>query len=161
MATIDDFTTEELQQIQHAPVYVIAGAVASETSGVFGAMREMIDGVEGFATSMAQADDSLLTEIFKGIDKTQPDDFDIDEVTREEIREATMDKGIASAVAAYQLLASKAELTDADAYAQSLLSASSAAVRAAKTGGFLGFGAETITDREAEYVQRLADSLGY
>ena len=161
MTTIDDFTVEEIQQIQHAPVYVIAGAVASETSGAFGSMREMIDGVEGFARSMAQANDSLLTGIFKAIDKTRPDDFDIDEVSREEMRDVTMENGIASAVAAHQLLASKAEAADADAYAQSLLRAASAAVRAAKTGGFLGFGGETITEREAAYVQRLASALGY
>ncbi|CAN5815944.1 hypothetical protein BH24CHL4_BH24CHL4_15740 [soil metagenome] len=160
MATIDDFSADELQQIQHAPVYVIAGAVASETTGAFGSRREMIDGVEGFAKSMAQANDSLLTEIFKSIDQTQPDDFDIDEVIKGEIRDATMKKGIESAAAAYNLLASKAEVVDADAYAESLLRAASAAVRAAKTGGFLGFGAETITDREAEYVKRLAGAVG-
>lgn len=161
MATIDDFTAEELQQIQHAPVYVIAGAVASGSTDPFGSMREMIDGVESFASSMARANDSLLTEIFKAIDQSQPDDFDIDEVIREEVRDATIAKGIESAVAAHQLLASKADAADADAYAQSLLNAAGAAVRAVKTGGFLGFGAEAVTEREAEYVQRLADALGY
>ena len=70
-------------------------------------MREMIDGVESFASSMARANDSLLTEIFKAIDQSQPDDFDIDEVIREEVRDATIAKGIESAVAAHQLLASK------------------------------------------------------
>jgi hypothetical protein len=161
MATIDDFTAEELQLIQHAPVYVIAGAVASETAtDTFGSMREMIDGVEGFAASMAQADDSLLTEIFKTIDQTQPDDFDIDEVSKEENRDAVMQRGIDSAAAAHQLLASRAEAADADAFAESLLNAAGAAVRATKTGGFLGFGAETVTDREAAYVQRLEEALG-
>jgi hypothetical protein len=161
MATIDDFTPEELQLIQHAPVYVIAGAVASETAtDAFGSMREMIDGVEGFATATAQANDSLLTEIFNAIDQTQPDDFDIDEVSRPENRDAVMQQGIESAVSAHHLLASKAEAADADAFAESLLNAAGAAVRAVKTGGFLGFGAEAVTEREAEYVRRLEEALG-
>jgi hypothetical protein len=162
MATIDDFTADELQLIQHAPVYVIAGAVASETAtDTFESMREMIDGVEGFAASMAQADDSLLTAIFESIDQTQPDDFDIDEVSRAENRDAVMQQGIDSAVAAHQLLATKAEAADADAFAESLLNAAGAAVRAVKTGGFLGFGAEAVTEREAAYVRRLGEALGH
>jgi hypothetical protein len=160
MATIDDFTAEELRLIQHAPVYVIAGAVASETADAFGSMREMIDGVEGFAAATAQAGDSLLTEIFNAIDQTQPDDFDIDEVSREENRDAVMQQGIESAVSAHHLLATRAEAADADAYAESLLRAAGAAVRAVKTGGFLGFGAEAITEREAAYVRRLGEALG-
>jgi hypothetical protein len=161
MTTIDDFTAEELQLIQHAPVYVIAGAVASESMpDTFGSMREMIDGVEGFAASMAQAEDSLLTAIFTAIDQTQPDDFDIDEVSKAENRDTVMQRGIDSAVAAHQLLATKADQADADAFAESLLNAAGAAVRATKTGGFLGFGAEAVTEREAEYVRRLGEALG-
>ncbi len=159
MATIDDFSPEELQQIQHAPVYVIAGAVASQTDGYTGSMREMIDGVEGFAAAMARAGDSLLTEIFQAIDQTQPDGFDIEEVSNEETRDAVVARGLEAAVGAYSLLKSKAGSSDADEYGKALIVAASAAVHAAKTGGFLGFGSDAVSEDEAEYVQRLTESI--
>ena len=94
MATINDFTAEELRLIQHAPVYVIAGAIASQPAGVTASMVEMIDGVEGFAQSMARAEDSLLTSIFQNIDQTQPDDFDITQISNPAFHETTIAKGL-------------------------------------------------------------------
>jgi hypothetical protein len=159
MATIDDFTPEELLLIQHAPVRVIAGAVASEPDGMTGSMREMIDGVEGFANTMAREGDRLLNDLFRSIDQTAPDDFDMERISLAEHREAVMQEGIESAREALAVLQAKADPADAATYADALLDAAEAAVHAAKTGGFLGFGSAEVSEREAAYVQRLAEAL--
>ncbi len=160
MATIEDFTQDELRLIQHAPVHVIAGAVASGNEGMTGSMVEMIDGAEGFAQSMARAEDSLLTAIFKSIDQTQPDDFDITQVSDPSYREALMAKGLTAAAQAHALLLQRAGSADAGVYAASLVDAARAAVQAARTGGFLGFGSVAVTEEEAEFVARLMATLG-
>lgn len=160
MATIDDFTQDELRLIQHAPVHVIAGAVASGGEGVTGSMVEMIDGAEGFAQSMARAEDSLLTSIFQSIDQTQPDDFDITVVSDPVNRDMLTEKGLKAAADATAVLLKRAGSADAQTYAASLVDAARAAVHAAKTGGFLGFGSVEVTPEEAEYVSRLITILG-
>ncbi|MCC6945262.1 MAG: hypothetical protein IT335_11835 [Thermomicrobiales bacterium] len=160
MATIDDFTRDELRLIQHAPVHVIAGAVASGEEGVTGSMVEMIDGVERFAQSMASAADSLLTSIFASIDQTQPDDFDITQVSDPVFRDAIIEKGLKAAAEAKALLLLKADPEDAETYAAGLINAARAAVHAARSGGFLGFGSVEVTDEEAEYVGQLITILG-
>jgi hypothetical protein len=160
LATIDDFSPDELRAIQHAPVHVIAGAVASEETGMTGSMVEMIDGVEGFAASMARAEDSLLTTIFQEIDETQPADFDITVVSDPARQEEIVSRGLAEARAAYDLLRARAGEADAGAYARALIDAARAAAHAARTGGFLGFGSEEVSEHEVEYVQRLARELG-
>ncbi|MGD9710799.1 MAG: hypothetical protein AB7V46_01885 [Thermomicrobiales bacterium] len=160
MATIDDFSEAELRLIQHAPVYVIAGAVASQPEGMTGSMVEMIDGVEGFAQAMARAEDSLLTSIFRAIDQTQPDDFDISRVSDPGHRDEIIAQGLRAATEAQAVLAHKAESADVDAFAAALLDAARAAVHAARTGGFLGFGSVEVTQEEAEYVASLASALG-
>ncbi len=160
MATIDDFSIDELRLIQHAPVHVIAGAVASSEEGMTGSMVEMIDGAEGFAGSMARAEDSLLTAIFQSIDQTQPDDFDIAQVSDPDFRDVLAEKGLRAAADAKALLAQKAGDDDAQTYASALVDAARAAIHASRTGGFLGFGSVEVTALEAEYVARLITILG-
>ena len=160
MATIEDFSRDELRLIQHAPVHVIAGAVASGTEGVTGSMVEMIDGAEGFAQSMARAEDSLLTSIFQSIDQTQPDDFDITQVSDPDYRDVLVEKGLKAAADAKALLLQKAGDDDASAYSRSLVDAARAAVHASRTGGFLGFGSVEVSEEEAEYVAQLKTILG-
>ncbi len=159
MATIDDFSQTELRQIQHAPIYVIAGAIASQPEGVTSSMVEMIEGVEKFAQSMAAAGDELLSAIFANIDQTQPDDFDITQVSDPAFHESIMEKGIQAATAATSLLASKATTNDAETFSTLLIDAARAAVHATRTGGILGFGSVEVTLDEAAYIARLTQAL--
>ncbi|CAN5735697.1 hypothetical protein BH23CHL5_BH23CHL5_18940 [soil metagenome] len=161
MAELEIFTPEELKQLQQAPMYVIAGAVASETDGILGSMRETVDGVKTFARALAEAQDSLLSAIFASIDTDDPVDFDIENVSQAATADAAMNEGVAAAVASIRILEAKAQMGDADAYAAALLNAATAAVKAARTGGFLGIGAETISKNEAAYMERLSTAMGY
>lgn len=159
MATIDDFSQTELRQIQHTPIYVLAGAIASEPEGVTSSMVEMIEGVEKFAQTIATAGNVLLSAIFANIDQTQPDDFDITQVSDPAFHESIMDKGIQAATDAKAVLIAKATSVDAETFAASLIDAARAAVHATRTGGILGFGSVEVTDDEAAYIVRLIQAL--
>ncbi len=160
MASIEAFSPDELRLIQHAPVYVIAGAAASGETGLTGSLVEVIEGVEDFAASMASAGDSLLTSIFQAIDQTQPDDFDISQVSDPHKRDEIVARGLRTAADARALLAERASPDDVNVYAAALIHAARAAAKAASTGGILGFGSVEVSVDEAEYIRNLAEALG-
>jgi hypothetical protein len=97
---------------------------------------------------------------------TETDPSDIDDAENEaktspESAQRAVEDGIAAAKSSHEAILAKGNAEDADAWAQLLLTAANAAVQATKTGGFLGFGGERVTPSEQEYMQRLADTLGY
>jgi hypothetical protein len=58
------------------------------------------------------------------------------------------------------ILRGKAEPSEADAYRDWLLEAAQASADAAKEGGFLGFGAQQVSEGEQAMLERLRDALG-
>ncbi|MEZ4530624.1 MAG: hypothetical protein R2855_06290 [Thermomicrobiales bacterium] len=77
---------------------------------------------------------------------TDPSDIDQAKAGQEHtgIRAVAVEDGIAAAKSSHELILAKGNADDADAWAQALLlcTAANAAVKATKTGGFLGFGGE-------------------
>ena len=95
---------------------------------------------------------------------TETDPSDIDQAENEaKSTPETAQKAVADGLAksSHEAILAKGNADDADAWAQFLLTAANAAVQATKTGGFLGLGGEKVTPSEEEYMQNLADSLGY
>ncbi len=60
---------------------------------------------------------------------------------------------------AAEILAERADLEDAAAYKLWLLETAAAVCAAARTGGFLGFGGERISEKEQAYLDELADAF--
>jgi hypothetical protein len=58
------------------------------------------------------------------------------------------------------ILRTKADQTEADAYRGWILDVARASADAAKEGGFLGIGAEQVSEREQQMLDRLRDALG-
>ena len=59
-----------------------------------------------------------------------------------------------------EIVAAKATAEEAAAFARWLVAAAQAAADAAKEGGFLGFGARQVSDRERAMVDRVRETVG-
>ncbi|HEU5241992.1 MAG TPA: hypothetical protein VFU25_08265, partial [Ornithinibacter sp.] len=70
------------------------------------------------------------------------------------------DAVIEEITAVQALVASKATPDEATAFATWLLTASQAAADAAKDGGFMGFGAQQVSDREQAMIDRVKQAVG-
>jgi hypothetical protein len=161
MTTLSDFTPEELKTIQLAPMLVLGAATVSEPGGPLSIAKEMVAGMNGLLQSLNQNPSQLVQDIFKSLEKADFNDEEKSEMKTAEARQQLIDKSLPAARSAYDLIAEKSNEDDAKAFAQALLNGAEAAVHAAKTGSFLGFGGTQVTESEAAYVKSLADTLGF
>ena len=155
------YSKAELTSLTRALGAVVLGAGMSEKSGAYGLMREIVAAMRASATFVGDSSNPLLRRIV-----TESDPDDIEQAENEakntpETAQKAVEDGIAAAKSSHDAILAKGDAADADAWAQLLLTAADAAVQATKTGGFLGFGGEKVTPSEQEYMQRLADTLGY
>lgn len=156
----DAFDAEQRRMLQETPIFVIGGAVASHPDGLRGSMREMIDGIEAFARAIAAADEPILTQLFQTIDPHAAGDFSLEEATLAETNARLMERGIADARAAVELLSRQAGAEVAEVFASALLAGAEAAAAAVRTGGLLGIGSHDISREEAAYLARLSQAVG-
>lgn len=157
----DIYSKEELATFTKALGAVVLGASMSEKSGSFGIMREIMAAMRASAMFVGESSSPLLTQIVTQTDPSDVDDTESKGANDSETAAKAVEAGIAAAKSSHDAILAKGETGDADAWAQLLLTAANAAVQATKSGGFLGFGGETVTASEQEYMQRLADTLGY
>ncbi|MEZ4507811.1 MAG: hypothetical protein R2848_18620 [Thermomicrobiales bacterium] len=160
-APADAYSKEELVTLTKALGAVVLGAGMSEKSGAFGLMREIMAAMRASAIFVGDSSNPLLKQIVTDTDPSDIDQAESEAKSTPESAQKAVEDGIAAAKSSHELILAKGNAEDADAWAQLLLTAANAAVKATKTGGFLGFGGEKITTSEAEYMQQLADTLGY
>jgi len=155
------YSKEELANLTKALGAVVLGAGMSEKSGAFGLMREIVSAMRASAIYVGDSSNALLKQIVTETDPADVDEAESEAKSTPETAQKAVEDGIAAATSSHEAILAKGNPDDADAWAQLLLTAANAAVQATKSGGFLGFGGEKVTPSEQEYMQRLAETLGY
>lgn len=166
MTELNVFDEEELRQIRLAPSLVVSAATFSEPGGAYSVLKEMLAGMTGLVGSLQQNQSQLIKQLFENVDEDSMKDSGVDDLKAmesgsEEQRQELIDQSITTAVAAMQIIEQKGDQADTDAYVSALLNGADAAVNATKTGSFLRFGGERVTEAEAAYVKQLQEALGY
>ena len=157
MTTKTGYTDEEWARLVRGPLVAGLAISIADPGGPIELMKET---AASLRTTQATPGVPLLTEISKDI---------ADKAQRRE--NALGDFKIESAAMAVQpvldelraidvILRTKADPSEADAYRAWILDVAQASADAAKEGGFLGIGAEQVSDRERQMVERLRDALG-
>jgi hypothetical protein len=162
MARKSDFTAEEWELLRTAPYLTALAVAVAGGSGIFGSLKEAM-APAGAIIEAAQGDNGLLRDIcnkeemkaaqesLKGFVKGK----DIDALRRQ-VREAALEK-VRSALG---LLASRDAVDDADAYRHFVTEIADRVAKAAKEGGFLGFGGERVSENERALLADLAGVVG-
>jgi len=170
MSLEERFSKEELFTLTNAPYLVGTAMVFAEGSG-FGTLKEMFANSKSF---LMGAKEFPNNEIISGI---LPDMHNFSEATekskefQEKVKELFKSKGITSLEQmqsfakeelnkAINILESKATPKEIDDYKEWVLSIASNVAKAAKEGGFLGFGGELISDNEEAFYAQIAEILG-
>ena len=161
MTAKDAFTEEEWARIVRAPFVAGLAISLADPGGPIEAAKETIATLKSATNPPSR--EQLLTEValdvqtmaqqkkhpLKGYKPNPtpgaptPGDAVIEEIT-----------------AVQALVASKATPDEATAFATWLLTASQAAADAAKDGGFMGFGAQQVSDREQAMIDRVKQAVG-
>ena len=161
MAKKADFTSEEWQQILSLPQVASLYLALASPSNPLGLVQEMIASSKGLvealkASSGNELIDAVAADIREKAEKRERMEpplkpgNDLNEMKTQCLR-ACRD------VAA--LLAQKAP-ADAEGYKQWVYQAAQNSAKAAKEGGFFGFGGESVSEAETAALQEIAGALG-
>jgi len=157
MTTRTDYTDDEWARLVRGPLVAGLAISIADPGGPVEALRETAAAVR---TSQQAPDVPLLSEISTDIrDRAQNRESPLGEFRIESAAMAgqqVLDELRAIDV----ILRSKADQTEADAYRGWILDAAQASADAAKEGGFLGIGAEQVSEGERQMLERLRDALG-
>ena len=163
MTSRGDFTPEEWDLLVALPrEAAIAAAIADAddpldaTKAIVAAFKELVAGAAVFPDNALIVDVLIALRTGRDGPEDQGETIEVDEARRDRHLSDTL----AHARRANDLLAAKAQPTEADEYRTWVLTIGLEAVRAATSGGFLGIGAERVTDAEAAFIGKLRAALG-
>jgi hypothetical protein len=161
MATKNDFTPQEWNDLRDAPHFVAFAVATAGASGPFGSMKE------AFAPAMAIVEATKGgNELLRGIcDRAEL------KAAQQSLRGAITAKDMKSlreelqklaeekARSASTILQKKGSPQDADAYRAFLVDIAERTAKAAKEGGFLGFGGEWVSEGERAVLSRISQAV--
>jgi hypothetical protein len=158
VTTKSDFTEDEWSRVVRAPLVAGMAITLADPGGPIEATKETMATLKS-ATSPPSRE-QLLAEVALEIQamaqqrksplagyRPTGDGAPAGEQVLEEVR------------AAQALVVAKASPEEATAFGTWLVTAAQAAADAAKEGGFMGFGAQQVSDREAAMLDRVRDAV--
>ncbi len=165
------FTEDEQLMITMLPSLVGSAVAFSSKNGPVGTMKEMmanakaaLEGVKSYpnnkliASVLPNLDDRAeALEQAKAMRAKQIERIQAAGINSPEDMKA---KAIEDAAAVNALLDAKADSADAAEYRAWVLSVATGVAKAAKEGGFLGFGGEEVSEGETETIAQISAALG-
>lgn len=161
MSTKADYSAEEWRLFLKGPLMVGLAVVAASPSGPLGVLREMLAVGKLVAETRAQPGASellrtLVSELSAPDARGQVDAAEVRGLASEQLR--------AHAIGACRTLAAlidrKATPAEAGELKQWLVGIAQRTARAAKEGGFLGFGGVKVSESETTAIRDVARALG-
>ena len=162
MARKSEFAIEEWEVLRTAPYLTALAVAVAGGSGIFGSFKEAI-APAGAIIEAAKGDNGLLRDIcqqeeMKAAQQTLKDlvkGKDIDTLRRQ-VRETALSNTRTS----LEILHAKGAKEDAEAFSKFVTVIADRVAKAAKEGGFLGFGGERVSENERTLLADLSSVVG-
>lgn len=158
MATRADFTDEEWARLERAPFVAGIAITLADPGGPIEAIKESSAVLKVVTESAQSAEGGFVGEVAKSvIEKAQQRQSPLGDfkpkgaLAGEQILEELR--------AANELVGEKASAEEASAYRAWLLDAAQRSAEAAKEGGFMGIGAEQVSEGEQQMLDKLRGVL--
>lgn len=170
MSINERFTEEELFLLSSVPTMIGSTMAFAENSGL-GTVKEMFANAKAYMAGVKTfPDNAIITGILPNFENPQ-DALSKAKAFQEKALARIKDEGIntpealktlllGDCQAATTLLTQKATEQEASEYKTWAMSVAENVAKAAKEGGFLGFGGETISTGEKEMFAAIASALG-
>lgn len=155
MSSENAYSPEEWSLLKELPFKVILAAVVADVRGPVGAAsKEMVDAARRLVreATTTYPDNALIIGILREVaeDATDEESIPLDD---DRARQAAIVEALTLANEAMGVLA--ADSQQAIEYRQWIFDAARAATRSTHSGGFLGIGAERVSDGEEELLTQL------
>jgi hypothetical protein len=162
MAKKADFTPQEWETLRDAPHLVMLSVATAGSSGPFGSLKEAF-APAGAILEAAKGNIELLKAIcdreeLKAAQTSIRDSVKAGGDSRA-LRDQLQATAAEKAAAANAILKRKGSANDLEAYRQLLVDIADRTAKAAKEGGFLGFGGEWVSEGERAVISRISQAL--
>jgi hypothetical protein len=157
VTTRADFAADEWERLVQLPRWVVAAASAAQRDLPYRTNIEIEAGLISSAQGR-EAGNAFVAEVAEAtleIFDSRSTRFAIDFTDRDAGILATLEQ----AAGVHEMLKSKVGADDANAYRRWLLAITDVVISAARSGDFLGFGGQLVTESEHRFRDRLADTL--
>ena len=161
MATKSDFTDGEWEALRDAPHLVAFAVATAGASGPFGTIKEAFAPV-GAIIEAAKGGNQLLRSIcdtkeLKAAQQSLRSSINITDAKtlRDDLQSRAADKAREATAALQQ----KGSPGDVDAFRTLLVNIADRTAKAAKEGGFLGFGGEWVSEGERGVISRISKAM--
>jgi len=162
MPSESEYTPEEWALIKELPFKVILAAAVADVRGPIGAAsKEMVVGARRLVreATAKYPDNQLIMRVLADVADDPADEAEI-KLDDELARQAAIVEALSLSERAALLLGDRDAGSEWIQYRQWIHNAARAAAAATKSGGFLGFGAESISAPEEEFLTQLENALG-
>lgn len=156
------FAPEEWTLLKELPFKAILAAVVVDVRGPIGAAsKEMVLAARRLVREATQnySGNALVMSVLQDVadDAAEEDEIALnDELARQSAIVAALELSERATL----LLADRVENAEAAQYRQWVYDAAQSATAATKSGGFLGFGSDRVSDGEEEFLEQLRVALG-
>jgi hypothetical protein len=141
------------------PIRVLAASMRADESGDFGLLLQQATGLAELSSKANEyASSPLVQRVFEHYKSDGDGEAQTLQLSEQWIERLLPDT-LQRARQASEILDDKASEADAAAYKLWLLETAAAVCAAARTGGFLGFGGERISEKEQAFLDDLADAF--
>jgi hypothetical protein len=162
MATKTDFTAQEWEVMRDAPHLVMLSVATAGASGPFGSIKEAF-APAGAIIEAAKGKNELLRQIclrdeIKASQQALRSSIKIGSDVKA-LRDQLQNSAAEKATEANAILKRKGSVEDLEAYRQLLVNIADRTAKAAKEGGFLGFGGEWVSEGERAVMDRISQAM--
>lgn len=141
------------------PIRVLAASMRADETGDLGLLMQQATGLAELSSRANEyASSSLVQRVFEHYKSSGDGEAQTLQLSEQWIERLLPDT-VQRARQASEILDAKASVEDAAAYKLWLLETAAAVCAAARTGGFLGFGGERISEKEQAFLDDLADAF--
>lgn len=159
MQDTDPYSPVEWTILTELPIRVLAASMRADDSGELGLLMQQATGLTELSSRANEyASSSLVQRVFEHY-KSEGDGEAQTLQLSEQWIERLLPDTIERARQASHILAAKATVEDSAAYKLWLHETAAAVCAAARTGGFLGFGGERISEKEQAFLDDLAEAF--
>lgn len=159
MSDTNPYSSVEWTILTELPIRVLAAAMRAEETSEFGLLMQQATGLTELSSRANEyASSVLVQQVFEHY-KSQGDGEAQTLQLSEQWIERLLPDTIERARQATEILNAKTDSDNAVAYKLWLLETAAAVCASARTGGFLGFGGERISEKEQEFLDSLSDAF--
>jgi len=152
MSQMSDYTSDEVKTLARAPLVAGMMVVGASLSGPLGVVKEILAALRATEEASEQAPENSVLRVLFSKESMRAQNEQMSHEKPEKMDKARQRERILQAI---DILSSKGDVSEVEAYKAMLIQAAENTANAAKEGGFLGVGGKRVNEAERATIEEI------